>query len=114
RTCMCQRTRRSQRMRLQTVPAKNLMSERFFDFRLRTTRQERHLECELGVSRLNVSGSFDATIDYSPTDGRTSMTPLGSNSGSTPDKLGSAPFVAMVETTDFINRDDLSDRLYRP
>src|SRR5262245_42259394 len=97
-----------------SVLAKNLMSERFFDFRLRTTRQEGHLECELRVSRLNASGSFDATIDCSPNDERTSKTPLGANSGSTPDKLGSAPFLAMVETTDFRNRDDLSDRLYRP
>jgi hypothetical protein len=57
------------------VPAKNLISERFFDFWLRTTRQERHLECEVGVSRLNVCGGFDATIDCSPNDERTSKTP---------------------------------------
>src|SRR5262249_29403633 len=38
------------------VPAKNLISERFFDFRLRTTRQERHPECEVGVSRRNGCG----------------------------------------------------------
>ena len=41
-----------------SVPAKNVISERFFDFRLRTTRQERHLQCDVGVSRLNVCGSF--------------------------------------------------------